>query len=84
MTAKKDANQRDACGCIETVDVGAYSTCTHGCSYCYATSGREAVSRRAAAHDPLSPMISGRPTGNEIITERTRPSQRIDDLSRWM
>jgi hypothetical protein len=76
ITAKKDANQRDACRCIEGVDIGAYNTCPHGCSYCYGTSDREMMMRRVAAHDPGSPMISGRPRGDEIITDRTRPSQK--------
>jgi hypothetical protein len=85
IIAKNDTNQRDACKCIESVDIGAYSTCPHGCSYCYATSGREAVSRRMAAHDPSSPMISGRPRGDELITDRTGPSckDKQTDLSRW-
>jgi hypothetical protein len=81
ITAKEDMNQRDACRCIECVDIGAYSTCSHGCSYCYATSGQREVMRRMAAHDPDSPMISGYPIGNETITDRTGPSQRNRQIS---
>lgn len=32
----KDRNQRELCGCMESVDIGAYSTCSNGCAYCYA------------------------------------------------
>lgn len=32
----KDRNQRGLCGCVESVDIGSYSTCSHGCAYCYA------------------------------------------------
>jgi hypothetical protein len=32
----KDRNQRGQCGCVESVDIGAYSTCANGCAYCYA------------------------------------------------
>jgi DNA repair photolyase len=32
----KDKNQRDACGCIISKDIGQYETCMHLCTYCYA------------------------------------------------
>lgn len=33
---ERDKNQRPACRCHKSIDVGAYSTCPAGCIYCYA------------------------------------------------
>jgi hypothetical protein len=84
IIAKKDMSQRDACRCAESVDVGAYDTCSHGCTYCYGTSYRSNVLRRMAAHDPRSPIITGYPRGDETVTDRTGPSQRIVRLTSFL
>lgn len=81
LRVRKDPGQRPACGCAESVDIGAYSTCPRGCVYCYATRDEKAAKRRAAAHDPSSPMLTGRPRGDELITDRTGPSLKLTQLS---
>jgi hypothetical protein len=42
---------RQDCGCVQSVDIGAYDTCAFGCAYCYATSSRDAALRRIRAAD---------------------------------
>lgn len=73
---KKDAGQRPACGCIESVDIGAYDTCGNGCTYCYAVTGEKVLKRKMGQHDPNSPLMTGFPKGTELITERTNKSKR--------
>lgn len=57
IRTKKDANQRPACGCAESVELGTYDCCPHGCRYCYATSSAEAIQKNVALHDPKSPVL---------------------------
>jgi hypothetical protein len=48
---------RAECGCLESVDIGAYDTCGFDCLYCYATNSWAAARERARRHDPNDPAL---------------------------
>lgn len=58
VDSKKDA-QREFCGCIKCVDIGAYNTCLHGCKYCYANYSFESIKENVKLHNPRSSLIIG-------------------------
>ncbi len=37
---------REACGCWQSRDIGAYDTCPHGCVYCYAVTSQDQAKTR--------------------------------------
>jgi hypothetical protein len=55
---KKDASQRQACGCVASRDIGMYGTCMFGCVYCYATSSFNRARDRLANHDPEATSLA--------------------------
>ncbi len=69
-----DKNQRNGCGCVESIDIGMYGTCPNGCAYCYATKSQKTAQRNHAAHDRHSPLLIGHVGEGETILQRKAAS----------
>lgn len=81
LDVEKDRNQRQECGCMESVEIGTYDTCKNGCTYCYANDCVERVIKNCSSYDPKSPLLCGVIDENDKITERKVKSLKVQQLS---
>lgn len=60
------------CGCVTTVDIGNYNTCSHLCHYCYANYDEGKVEENRKLHDDSSSLLVGRLSEGDIIKVRVK------------
>jgi hypothetical protein len=74
LKTEKDTNQRPACNCIKSVDIGAYDCCLHGCMYCYATTHDHRVYANWQQHDRDAAIITGSLDNEKVIVTKRAES----------
>ena len=77
LDINKDKNQREGCGCYESIDIGSYDNCPSGCVYCYANRSYETAVKRFSQHDPQGELLFGRVNEGEIIRDRKVKSNKL-------
>lgn len=74
LSLPADKNQREGCGCVQSVDIGAYNTCLNGCVYCYANHGTALAEKNYRCHNPKGELLFGEVSESDNITAKEMKS----------
>ncbi len=78
---KKMQARRGYCSCYLSNDIGAYNSCMHLCSYCYANGNKNLILKNYQNHFDDSPFLIGRATENDKIREVSQESYKDNRLT---
>jgi len=70
VDVQKDKNQRSEFGCMGSIDIGEYNTCSNNCIYCYANHNYSIVKNNVKKHNQFSSLLTGDLESTDIINER--------------
>lgn len=68
------------CACYLSNDIGAYNSCPHLCTYCYANGNKELILRNYKNHDDNSPLLIGKLNSQDKVKEAKQESYKKEML----